>query len=35
MDAWMMDDGDTERCVLKGCGRVSGELELIPQQFTE
>lgn len=35
MDAWMMDDGDTERCVMKGCGRVSGELELIPQHFTQ
>lgn len=28
-----MDGGDPERRVMKGCGRVSGELELIPQHF--
>lgn len=27
-------DGDTGGCVMKGCGRVSGELELIPQHFS-
>lgn len=31
-DGWMMEI--QKRCVMKGCGRVSGELELIPQHFT-
>lgn len=36
MDRWWMDGRDVEReeGVMKGCGGVSGELELIPQHFS-